>query len=123
PRVWGREYTMADSLAWAADREHQIAGNFRHYPFKYDEEAYRAAFQLDMFMPVVKKFDSPATRQIFSQTASVRDIVLARLAETYFLYAEACIGLNDFATAAVYVQRVLDRRGNAKDGARLLPNE
>mgnify|MGYP001161913357 CR=1 FL=1 len=123
PRVWGREYTMADSLAWAADREHQIAGNFRHYPFKYDEEAYRAAFQLDMFMPVVKKFDSPATRQIFSQTASVRDIVLARLAETYFLYAEACIGLNDFATAAEYVQRVLDRPGNAKDGARLLPNE
>ena len=123
PRVWGREYTTADSLAWVAGKEHQIASNFRYYPFKYDEQAYRAPFELDMFTPVVKKFDSPATRQIFSQTASVRDIVLARLAETYFLYAEACIGLNDFATAATYVQQVLDRPGNAKDGNRLLPTQ
>lgn len=123
PRVWGREYTTADSLAWVAGKEHQIAGNFRYYPFKYDEQAYRAPFELDMFTPVVKKFDSPATRQIFSQTASVRDVVLARLAETYFLYAEACIGLNDFATAAAYVQQVLDRPENTKDGNRLLPNQ
>jgi len=122
PRVWGREYTTADSLAWVAGKEHQIAGNFRYYPFKYNEEAYRVAYQIDMSSPVIKKFDSPATRHVFNTQASVRDIVLARTGETYFLYAEACIGLNDFATAAEYVQRVLDRPGNAKDGTRLLPN-
>lgn len=121
PRVWGREYTTADSLAWVQGKENQIASNFRYFPFKYNEQAYRAPFELDMFTPVVKKFDSPATRHIFSQTASVRDIVLARLAETYFLYAEACIGLNDYTTAANYVQQVLDRPGNAKDGGQLLP--
>ncbi|SFC27975.1 Starch-binding associating with outer membrane [Parapedobacter composti] len=122
PRVWGREFTRADSLAWVEGKEHQIASNFRYFPFKYDEEAYRAAFEMDFHMPVVRKFDSPVTRHVFSQTASVRDVVLARLAETYFLYAEACIGLNDFGTAAQYVQQVLDRPGNAKDGGRLRPN-
>jgi hypothetical protein len=47
---------------------------------------------------------------------------LARRAETYFIYAEACIGLNDFTNAAANVQKVLDRPGNAKDGIKLLPN-
>jgi len=123
PRVWGREYTSADSLAWVQGKEHQIASNFRYYPFKYDEQAYRAAYQIDMSTPVIKKFDSPSTRQIFNPHASVRDIVLARKAETFFLYAEASIGLNDFATAEQYVQRVLDRPENAKDGGTLSPSQ
>ena len=123
PRVWGREYTRADSLEWVAGKEHQIASNFRYYPFKYDEQAYRAAYQIDMSTPVVKKFDSPSTRQVFNTHASVRDIVLARKAETYFLYAEASIGLNDFSTAEQYVQRVLDRPGNTKDGQTLRPSK
>jgi len=123
PRVWDREYTRADSLAWVAGKEHQIASNFRYYPFKYDEQAYRAAYQIDMSTPVIKKFDSPSTRQVFSTHASVRDIVLARKAETYFLYAEASIGLNDFPTAEQYVQRVLDRPENAKDGSTLKPSQ
>lgn len=123
PRVWGREYTRADSLAWVQGKEHQIASNFRYYPFKYDEQAYRAAYQIDMNTPVIKKFDSPNTRQIFSTHASVRDIVLARKAETFFLYAEASIGLNDFSTAAQYVQSVLNRPENAKDGGTLVPSQ
>lgn len=123
PRVWGREYTRADSLAWVQGKEHQIAPNFRYYPFKYDEQAYRAAYQIDMSTPVIKKFDSPSTRQVFHTHASVRDIVLARKAETFFLYAEASIGLNDFPTAEQYVQRVLDRPENAKDGGTLTPSQ
>jgi hypothetical protein len=122
PRVWGREYSSADSLAWRNAHRTQIASNFRYYPFLNDEARYRAAFESDMFMPVVKKFDSPSTRAIFNTHASVRDIVLARLAETYFIYAEASIGLNDLPAAAQYVQKVLDRPGNAKDGVKLLPN-
>ncbi len=121
PRVWGREFTKTDSLAWAADKGHQIASNFRYYPFKYDEKAYRAAYQIDMSTPVIKKFDSPKTRNVFDTKASVRDIVLARKAETYFLFAEACIGLNDFTTAGQYVDKVLARPGNAKNGGILTP--
>lgn len=123
PRVWGREYTRTDSLAWVQGKEEQIAPNFRYYPFKYDEQAYRAAYQIDMNTPVIKKFDSPSTRQVFDTHASVRDIVLARKAETFFLYAEASIGLNDFPTAEQYVQRVLDRPENAKDGGTLTPSQ
>ena len=122
PRVWGREYTSADSIAYRTSHASQIASNFRFYPFRGDENRYRAAFESDMFMPVVKKFDSPSTRAIFNTHASVRDIVLARVAETYFLYAEACIGLNDLGNAGLYVQKVLDRPGNAKDGKKLVPN-
>jgi len=122
PRVWGREYTDVDKLAWKTSHENQLASNLKIYPFQYNEEAYRTDFQIDMSSPVIKKFDSPATRSIFDVQASVRDIVLARLAETYFLYAEACIGLNDFTTASQYIQRVLDRPGNAKDGVKLSPN-
>ena len=122
PRVWGREYTDADLNAWKAAHPAQIASNIKYYPFKYDEVAYRAAYESDFCTPVIKKFDSPATSAIFDQSCSTRDIVLARRAETYFLYAEACIGLNDFVNADANVQKVLDRPGNAKNGLKLLPN-
>jgi hypothetical protein len=122
PRVWGREYTDADLNAWKAAHPAQIASTIKYYPFKYDEVAYRAAYESDFCTPVIKKFDSPATSAIFDQSCSTRDIVLARRAETYFLYAEACIGLNDFVNADANVQKVLDRPGNAKNGLKLLPN-
>lgn len=122
PRVWGRDFTTADSLKWVAKNKSRIAPNFKCYPFRYNEEAYRIAYDADFMTPVIKKFDSPATAATFDTFASVRDVVLARLAETYFIYAEACIGLNDFNTASQYVQRVLDRPGNARDGIKLLPN-
>src|SRR5690606_13465295 len=95
--------------------------NFRSYPFRNNELAYRAAYQIDMSTPVIKKFDSPTTRHVFHTQASVRDIVLARKAESFFIYAEACIGLNDFQAAADYVGRVLARPGNGKNGQTLAP--
>ncbi len=122
PRVWGKEFNTADSLAWIAAHKPRIATNFKCYPFRYNEEAYRRPYALDFASPVIKKFDSPATASVFNQYASSTDIVLARRAETYFIYAEACIGLNDFVTASQYVQKVLDRPGNAKDGIKLFPN-
>lgn len=122
PRVWGRDFTTADSLAWINAHKTRLKKGFVMYPFKSNEEAYRYAYERDMTTPGIKKFDSPASKEVWSTRASVRDIVLARRAETYFLYAEACIGLNQFTEAAQYVQKVLDRPGNAKDGTRLLPS-
>lgn len=122
PRVWGREYTNADLDTWKAAHASQIPTLFRVFPFRYNEEAYRASYESDFVSPVIKKFDSPQTAAVFNQMSSARDIVLARLAETYFIYAEASIGLNDFAAAAQYVQKVLDRPGNAKDNIKLLPS-
>jgi len=116
PRIWGRDYTDEELEQWKTT--HNTISTFVCYPFIENEEAYRANFQSDFWTPPLKKFDSPASADYSttSNSASVRDLVLARLAETYFLYAEACIGLNDFSTAASYVQKVLDRPGNAKSG-------
>ena len=116
PRVWGRDYTQAELDAWKAT--HTVLSTFKCYPFKENEETYRADFQKDFYTPSIKKFDSPASRAYGSvnNSASVRDLVLARLAETYYLYAEACIGLDDYTTAHTYVQMVLDRPGNALTG-------
>ena len=117
PRVWGRDYTQEELDDWLDT--HEVVGGswtFRFVPFIEDEERYRDENH-NWSLPPMKKFDSPASSEYVGiSNVSVRDIVLARLGETYFLYAEACIGLNDFATAATYVQKVLDRPGNAKFG-------
>jgi hypothetical protein len=118
PRVWGGVFTQADLDNWKLTHT-TIGVNFKFYPFIEDETLYRANFQNDFYTPTIKKFDSPASAaySIVNSYASIRDIVLARLAETYYLYAEACIGLNDYATAHTYVQQVLDRPGNALSGS------
>ena len=116
PRVWNHSYTSEELNKWKSS--HNILPSFVCYPFIEDEELYRTDFQTINYTPCVKKFDSPASANYstVNSKASVRDIVLARLAETYFLYAEACIGLKDYTTAATYVQTVLDRPGNATTG-------
>lgn len=69
---------------------------------------------LDRRVPPFKKFDSPQNgpNTLQNTNAGVTNIVLARLAETYFLKAEAQIGLNQFTQAAATVQIVLNRPGN-----------
>lgn len=127
PRANGRDYTSADSIAWVTKNASRLKKNsngslaFKMRPFKSKETAYRYAWSQDFYCPVIKKFDSPATKAIWSTRASVRDIVLARRAETYFLYAEACIGLNDYASAEQYIETVTHRPGNSKDGSLLNP--
>jgi hypothetical protein len=119
PRLWGSEYTKENLDEWLATRDTVSGVRFICYPFpENDEPKYSANKQSDLYSIPLKKFDSPKTRteSVSSTEASVRDIVLARLGETYFLYAEACIGLKNFATAEEYVQKVLNRPGNAKSG-------
>lgn len=127
PRANGRDFSSADSIAWVtknASRLKKTAAGallFKMRPFKSRETAYRWAWSQDFYCPVIKKFDSPLTKATFSTRASARDIVLARRAETYFLYAEACIGLNQFAEAETYLETVTHRPGNTKDGSQLNP--
>lgn len=127
PRAEGRDFNSADSIAFitknASRLKRTAAGAllFKLRPFKSSETAYRWAWSQDFYGPVIKKFDSPITKATWSTRASARDIVLARRAETYFLYAEACIGLNQFAEAQTYLERVTRRPGNSKDGSPLNP--
>jgi len=123
PRVWGRSITEDDLEEWSTAFPTTDIFNLRPF-YDDDVELYRSypfAGSPNMWTAPLKKFDSPASLDNAHQgKSSVRDIVLARLAETYFLYAEACIGLNDFTTATAYVRKVIDRPGNATFGT--LPN-
>lgn len=129
PRFSGRDYTTADSLAWAqkhAGRLITVSGTnpvkrFRYYPLRQNEADNRRFNANDFCLPVVKKFDSPKSAANFNTRASVRDIVLARRAETYFLRAEASIALNDLPSAEADVEIVTRRPGNAIGGGVLNP--
>jgi len=79
----------------------------------------------DERLPVVRKFDDLQNAAGITQTrtASMRDVVLARLAETYFLKAEALIARGLFTEAANVVQIIINRPGNKIDAAGAnLPN-
>lgn len=127
PRPADRDFTAADSIAWLATNTSRLKRDAKgalitkYRPLKKTERAYRYAWSQDFYGPVIKKFDSPATKATWSTRASSRDIVLARRAETYFLYAEACIGLNQFAEAEQYIETVTHRPGNSRDGSLINP--
>lgn len=90
-----------------------------HFATPLENENYwRSGYVSDYCQPVVKKFDLGQLVN-FSMTQSYRDIVLASLSETMLLYAEACIGEGNYAEAETYINRVLARPGNSKDGSAL----
>lgn len=97
----------------------------RVYPFIENKESpvenesyWRSGYISDYCQPVIKKFDL-GKLVTFSQRQSYRDIVLATLSETMLLYAEACIAEGNYGEAQNYINRVLARPGNAKDGGTL----
>ncbi|MDR1672530.1 MAG: RagB/SusD family nutrient uptake outer membrane protein [Bacteroidales bacterium] len=84
-----------------------------------NEKYWRTGFASDFCQPVIKKFDLGELAE-FNTRQSYRDIVLASLSETMLLYAEACIGRQEYAEAQTYINKVLARPGNAKDGVTTL---
>jgi hypothetical protein len=115
--------TAADTAQWIQELGGQanLAAGFIPFPIWANRTKYNAQVwgSTDRRLPAFKKFDSPENAQnsTLEYTASVRDIVLARLAETYFLKAEACIALNQLTEARTLVQTVIDRPGNKVDAA------
>lgn len=94
----------------------------RVYPFienstdrMVNESYWRSGYQSDFCQPNIKKFDMDHL-VTFDPNQSYRDIVLATLSETMFLYAEACIGLNQYSEAEDMINDVLARPGNNKNG-------
>lgn len=72
---------------------------------------YEAKMKEDVYgVASFRKFDDTDNgKKVFSVTSSMRDIYLARLAETNLIAAEACIKLNDQAGAVTYVNIVRNR--------------
>lgn len=94
----------------------------RVYPFienssdrMVNEEYWRSGYNNDFCQPGIKKFDMDHL-ETFDPNQSYRDIVLASLSETMLLYAEACIGLEDYPGAEQMINDVLARPGNNKNG-------
>ncbi len=94
----------------------------RIYPFisnfsdpQTNESYWRSGYNTDFCQPPIKKFDLGELVQ-FDPRQSYRDIVLATLSETMLLYAEACIGEENYQEAETYINQVLARPGNSKNG-------
>ena len=138
PRVYSEDvnFTAADTAGWIAELTAQgltpadnlymyaITNNQAHYLLQVNGEVPGVSNQ-DERLPVVRKFDDldNTAGTVLTRTASMRDIVLARLAETYFMKAEAFIALGSYTEAANVVQLVIDRPGNKIDPAGTdLPN-
>jgi len=83
--------------------------------YKYDTWEASKSSATDYMHPSIKKFDDPTSA--FGQTVSTRDIILARLGETYLIAAEAYFKANDNAKAIERINEV--RRRAAKPGADL----
>jgi len=76
-----------------------------------EKTSYEAKMTADICgVAPFRKFDDTTNgRQYFSITSSMRDIYLARLAETNLIAAEACIHLNRMGDAATYINIVRSR--------------
>lgn len=119
---WCPEYSNVIPVNATDDKGNNI---LRIYPFiensadhMVNEKYWRTAYNNDFAQPGIKKFDL-GQLVTFSTTQSYRDIVLASLSETMLLYAEACIGQGQYAEAETYINKVLARPGNAKNGGTL----
>ena len=136
PRVYSEDlnFTAADTAAWIAELTDQglvimkrSGHGFYMYPITNNRTYYLQQVygeipgisNKDERLPVVRKFDDleNIAGTTVTRTASMRDVVLARLAETYFMKAEAQIALGAYAEAANTVQIIVDRPGNKIDPA------
>jgi hypothetical protein len=129
-------FTQADYDAWKAQLTAQglkAASNIYMFPITNNQAHYlsqvygqiQGVTNKDERLPVVRKFDDlqNAAGTTQSRTASMRDVVLARLAETYFMKAEAQIALGLYTDAANTVKVVINRPGNKIDASGAdLPN-
>ncbi len=78
-----------------------VGGKVTAYTSKMREDVYGVAS--------FRKFDDTDRKSTFSQTASMHDIFLARVAETYLIAAEALIKAGKQADALTYVNAVRNR--------------
>jgi starch-binding outer membrane protein, SusD/RagB family len=132
PRVYSTNltFTAADTASWKAQIT-ALGLKLAAKPYiwaitdnqaQYLKQVYgqiKGVSNQDERLPVVRKFDDLQNTSGITQsrTASMRDVVIARLAETYFMKAEALIALGSYTEAANVVQVVIDRPGNKIDAA------
>jgi len=124
-------FTPADRLAWNTANASRKSATFVYHPWGEYSAAHTLIQNLDCYTIPVKKFDDPdPTTPSSTGLVSTRDVIVARLGETYLVAAEAylkagnaSIGLDRLnevrrragvvnATAAQFnIDYILDERG------------
>ena len=83
-------FTVADKTTWLTTNEAKLTTGFVYHDWGTYDAAYTLTKNLDYQTIPVKKFDDPAlTTPSSTGPVSTRDIITARLGETYLIAAEA----------------------------------
>lgn len=111
------DWLLADTAQWRADLPSRknativvmkaTGNNINNIVTPYESKMKDDVYGVTSF----RKFDDTDNKGTFATTASMRDIVLARLGETYLIAAEALVKQNLPDQAVIYVNEV---RGRAK---------
>lgn len=111
------EWLLADTAAWRAELPSRanaiivemipVGNSINNVETTYEAKAKEDVYGVASF----RKFDDTDNKGTFSTTASMRDIILARLGETYLIAAEALVKQNLPDQAVTYINEV---RGRAK---------
>ncbi|MCD9854330.1 RagB/SusD family nutrient uptake outer membrane protein [Epilithonimonas sp. JDS] len=92
-------FTAADKATWMTDNAAKLATGFVYHDWGTYDAAYTLIKNLDYQTIPVKKFDDPAlTTPASTGPVSTRDIITARLGETYLVAAEAYLKAGNPAT-------------------------
>nr|WP_314493713.1 RagB/SusD family nutrient uptake outer membrane protein [uncultured Chryseobacterium sp.] len=105
-------YTAADKSAWMTANAPKLAAGFVYHDKGTYDAAYTLVKNLDYQTIPVKKFDDPAlTTPSSTGPVSTRDIIVARLADTYLIAAEAYLKAGNPVTGLARLNVVRNRAG------------
>ncbi|QSB28902.1 RagB/SusD family nutrient uptake outer membrane protein [Flavobacterium sp. CLA17] len=107
-------FTPADRLAWETANASRKATTFVYHPWGEYDAAHTLIDNRDCYTIPVKKFDDPnPTTPSSTGPVSTRDIILARLGETYLVAAEAYLKAGVPTTGLDRLNEVRRRAGVA----------
>lgn len=107
-------FTPADRLAWETANASRKAATFVYHPWGEYDAAHTLIDNRDCYTIPVKKFDDPdPTTPASTGPVSTRDIILARLGETYLIAAEAYLKAGVPTTGLDRLNEVRRRAGVA----------
>jgi len=111
-------FTPSDRLAWETANASRLAVGFKYHPWGQYSAEYTAGSaadaQSDFTTIPVRKFDDPElTTPLSTGPVSTRDIIVARLGETYLIAAEAYLKAGNPGTGLDRLNEVRKRAGVA----------
>ncbi|SHL99996.1 RagB/SusD family nutrient uptake outer membrane protein [Flavobacterium chilense] len=107
-------FTAADRTAWNTANASRKSATFVYHPWGEYSAAHTLIQNLDCYTIPVKKFDDPdPTTPSSTGPVSTRDIIVARLGETYLVAAEAYLKAGNPQTGLDRLNEVRRRAGVA----------